>query len=226
MVSQTEIKPQIRRSMRGSAVTQQQQVENVKKDKIIEIIKEVPKPYYTYVDVPVDVYVDVPIERVYEREKIVETVIERPVEKVVEIPVEQIIEIPVERIIEVPVERKIKRDKEVDVYVEKPYDVIKENLIVNEQTIDISESEIKNYPNARVLDTQVDYVHQDKIIEHIVYIDRIVEKPIRIERQKIIELPKEKIITKSVARNVERIVNVDKIIEKEIEIPIEVPVYK
>ncbi len=78
----------MRKSIRGQAVTTQQIVENVKKDKIIEIIKEVPKPYYTYIDVPVDVHVDVPIERVIEKEKIVEHIIERPVEKIVEIPIE------------------------------------------------------------------------------------------------------------------------------------------
>lgn len=157
MVSQVEVKPQIRRSLRGSTIAGQQEVEHIKSQKIIEIVKEVPKPYYTYVDVPVDVYVDVPIERVFEKEKIVETVIERPVEKVVEIPFEQIIEIPVERIIEVPIERKNRREKNVDVFVEKTYDVYKENVIFQDKVIDIKESEIKNYPNAKVLETQVDY---------------------------------------------------------------------
>ena len=39
-------------------------------------------------DVKYDVVVDVPIERLIEKEKIIEVVVERPIEKIMEIPVE------------------------------------------------------------------------------------------------------------------------------------------
>ena len=65
-----------------------QEVEIVKKEKIIEIVKEVPVPVEKVVDVYYDVIVDVPIERTIEKERIVEVEIEKPVEKIVEIPIE------------------------------------------------------------------------------------------------------------------------------------------
>jgi hypothetical protein len=38
--------------------------------------------------VPYDVVVDIPIERIIEKEKITEVLIEKPIEKLVEIPIE------------------------------------------------------------------------------------------------------------------------------------------
>ncbi len=46
------------------------EIEIIKREKVIEIIKEVPVPIKKYVDVHYDVIVDVPIERTIEREKI------------------------------------------------------------------------------------------------------------------------------------------------------------
>ncbi len=80
-------------SVRRSQVTRQasttrQEVEIIKREKIIEIIKEVPVPVEREVEVIYDVIVDVPIERTIEREKIIEVVIEKPIEKILEIPIE------------------------------------------------------------------------------------------------------------------------------------------
>ncbi len=47
------------------------------------------------------------------------------------------------------------------------------------------------YPNAKILDTEVEYVHEDKIVEEPIYIDNIIEKEVRVPVEKIIEVPKE-----------------------------------
>jgi hypothetical protein len=156
---------------------------------VIEVIKEVPVPVKKYVDVIYDVEVEVPIQRTFERERIVEVVIERPIEKIIEIPVEQIVEIPVEKIIEVPVENKIYVDKEYERIVEKPYDVVRENVIFSENVISIDERDLAKYPNAKVLPTDIEYVHRDQIVEKPVYVDRIVEKEVRVPFERIIEVP-------------------------------------
>lgn len=105
--------------------------------------------------------VDVPIERTIEKEKVIETIIEKPIEKIIEIPIEQVIEVPVEKIIEVPVENKIYVDKEYEKIVEVPYDVVRENIIFQENIIDIDERDLARYKDAKVLDTEVEYVHRD-----------------------------------------------------------------
>lgn len=105
------------------------------------------------VNVEYEVIVDVPIERTFEREKIIEVIVERPIEKILEIPVEEVIEIPVEKIIEVPVENKVYVEKQYDRIVEVPYDVVRENVIFDEKVLEIDEREISKYPNAKVLTT-------------------------------------------------------------------------
>ena len=142
------------------------------------MIKEIPVPVERRVDVVYDVVVDVPIERTIEREKIIEVFIEKPVEKILEIPVEQVIEIPVEKIIEVPVENKIYVDKEYERIVEVPYEVVRENVIFQENIIDIDERDLRNYRDAKVLETEVEYIHRDQIVEKPVYVDRIVEEEV------------------------------------------------
>ena len=66
---------------------------------------------------------------------------------------------PYEKIIEVPVENKVYVDKPYEKIVEVPYDVVRENLIYRENYRDIDERDVGNYPNARILDTEVEYVH-------------------------------------------------------------------
>ena len=75
------------------------------------------------------------------------------------------IEIQVEKIIEVLVENKIYVDKEYERIVEKPFDVVRENIIFNEKMIEIDESDIKKYKDAKVLETIVDYVYRDRVTE-------------------------------------------------------------
>lgn len=144
-------------------------------------------------DVAYDVVVDVPIERIIEREKIIETLIEKPIEKVVEIPIEQIIEIPVEKILEVPVENTVYREVFVEKLIEKPYDVIRENFIVKERVIDIEEEALSkiNLNEVEVLPTVLDYEYRERIVERNLPYENIIENEIRIPKEKIIEIPRE-----------------------------------
>ena len=68
-------------------------------------------------------------------------------------------EVPVEKIIEVPVENKVYVDKPYEKIVEVPYEVTRENVIFQEKVIDVDESQVGRYQNAKVLETKVDYVH-------------------------------------------------------------------
>ena len=77
-----------RESVMRKSSTTRQQVEVIKREKIIEVIKEVPVPVEREVEVKYDVIVDVPIERTIEHEKIIEVHIEKPIEKVLEVIVE------------------------------------------------------------------------------------------------------------------------------------------
>ena len=167
VVKEQELERKERRSERRSMNAKTQEVQTIKKEKIIEIIKEIPVPREKYVDVIVDVEIDILIERIIEKEKIVEKIVEVPTEKVIEIPVEEIIEIPVEKVIEVPVEIEKIVEVPYETIVEKPYDVEKENIIWNEKRIEINENEISNYPGAEVLPTRVEHRAVDLSLIHI-----------------------------------------------------------
>ncbi len=60
---------------------------------------------------------------------------------------------PVEKIVEVPVENKVFVEKPYEKIVERPYEVVRENVVWNERVVDVDERELKNYPNAEVLET-------------------------------------------------------------------------
>ena len=201
-------------------------VESKKKEKYIEYIKEIPVPVNKYVDVKYDVVVDVPIERVFEKEKITEVMVERPVEKIVEVPVQQIVEIPVEKIIERPVEQTRYVEKPYERVVERPYEVVKENLIYRDKIIDIDERDLHRYPSAERLQTKVNYQRTQNFVEKPVYIDNVIERERLIPREKIIDLPREKIVERRIPVTIDRPVPVETTITKEIEVPVEVPVYK
>ena len=215
-----------RRSEMRTFSNKKQEVEKIQKEKIVEIIKEIPVPREKYVDVQVDVIVDVPVERLIEKEKIIEKRVEVPVEKVVERHIEEIVEIPVEKIIEVPVEVekivKVPRER----IVQKPYDVVKENIIWSENKIEVDERNLHQYPHAQVLPTKVHRKTVDRYVDRPIYHENIVHKKVPIEKKKIIEVPKQKVIKKTVEHVVERPVYVDKIINKEVQYHVEVPVYK
>lgn len=114
----------------------------------------------------------------------------------------------------------------VERIVEKPYDVIKENVIWTDRVIDIEEKDISKYPGANVLQTQVDRLEKERIVERPVYIDNVIEKEVRVPVERLIEVPKEKIVEKVVRQIVDRPVPVEKIVEKVIEEPIDNIIYR
>ena len=203
-----------------------QEVEIVKRDKIIEVIKEIPVKVERYIDRIVDVYVDVPIERTIERERITEVVVEKPIEKIVEIRIEQIIEIPVEKIIEKPVEIQKFVEVPVERIINRPYDVFRENIIWTDRIVDCDEREIKNYKNAQVLDLVVDYQEKQKFIDRPIYVDNIISKEVRVPREVYIEVPKEKIVENKVRQVIDKPVPREQIITRIIEVPRENVIYK
>ena len=56
-----------------------------------------------------------------------------------------------------------------------PYDVERENIIFTEKVIDVQEGDLSRYDGAKVLETQIEYQHVDKIIDKPVYVDNIIE---------------------------------------------------
>lgn len=73
MVSEVEGEHKFVSQIRKSGIQMNQtQIEQVIKEKKIEILKEIPVPVERRIDVVYDVVVDVPIERIIEREKITE----------------------------------------------------------------------------------------------------------------------------------------------------------
>jgi hypothetical protein len=195
-------------------------IETIRKEKYIEVIKEKPVAVEKYVDVQYDVIVDVPIERTIEREKYTDILVEKPIEKIVEVPYEQIIEIPVERVIEVPVEYKRHVEVPFEKVVERPYDVVKENVIWNDRIVDIDEADAYKYPTLEKLRTQVHYQTQNKYIENPVYVENLVEREILHPVQKLIEVPKARVVEQRVPVYIDRPVPVERVIKKEVEVPV------
>lgn len=64
--------------------------------------------------------------------------------------------------------------------------------------IDIDERQISQYRNAKVLPTEVEYVHRDQVIEEPVYVDNIIEREVYIPIDKIVEVPVERIVERQV----------------------------
>ena len=224
VVSEVEM-PRIRTSEKHQVQVHNVEVEIVKRDKIIEIIKEKPVKVERTVDVHYDVYIDVPIERTIEREKITNIVREIPIEKIVEVPINQIIETPFERIIERAVEVQKFVEVPYDRVINKPYDVIKENITFNDRYVDIDENDLGKYPKFQRVETQVDYQQVDKVIQKPRFVDNIIEQVRSIEHPRIIEVPREKLVERRQQVIIDRNIPVEKIIRREIEVPREREVY-
>lgn len=194
--------------------------EKVKKEKVIELIKEKPVPVEVYVDTVYDVVIDVPVERTIEKEVIHEVTVEKKIEKVIEIPVEQIVEIPVETVIERPVEQKVFVEVPHETVKKVPFDVFRENVIYRENYIDVDESEVNRYPGATVLSTAVDYQFKTKKVEKPVYVDNVIHRDVNVPKQKVIEVPRERVIEKKFPVYHDNPVPVEKIIYQEVEVPV------
>ena len=201
-------------------------VERIQRNKIVEVIKEKPVPYDVYQDVVYDVHVDVPIQRTIEREVVTETVIERPVEKIMQTDVEQIIEGPVERIVERPVEIRRTVERPYERIVQCPYDVVRENVTYTENVVDVDERDIGRYPGAEVLPTQVNYEQRQRVVDRPVYVDNIIDVVREVRREKIIEVPTERVVERRVTLQIDRPVPVEREVVHEVEVPVENIIYQ
>ena len=219
IVGERELKRE-RKSETRQCSRREIEVDLVRREKVVEIIKENAVPYEEYVDVAYDVVVDVPIQRTIEREVITETLVEIPIEKVVEVPVEQLIEVPLERVVEVPVEVKRFVEVPVERLVPRPFDSIRENVVYTERIIDVDERDVGDYPDAEVLPTTVCYEHVSSVRENPVYVERVVEVPVEVPCPRVVEIPVERVVERRVPVVVERPVPVDREIVHTVDVPV------
>lgn len=226
VVGETELEKKRVSKATPSGSRHDQQVERIKREKIVEIRREKPVPVENIVDVEYEVILDIPIERTIEKEKIIEVKIEKEIEKIVEIPVEQVVEIEVEKIIEVPVEVVREVDAPYETIVEKPFEVIKENIKYKPKYVDVDEKDLGLYPELEKSQTVVDYRNEQVIVEKPKYIENLIETVVHVPKEKICEVSTEKIVPVKKVFTVDRMVPVEKVIEKIVEVPTEVPVYK
>lgn len=208
VVKERELERSVRRSVaHKSNMNKEQEVVVEKREKIIEIVKHVPKAVDKYVDVEIEVIVDIPIERVIEKEKIVEKIVEVPTEKIIEIPIEKIIEKPRKKIFEVdvhnPVQVEVIQEKKVKQVVMNPV----EKINYSYRHIDVDERDLARYrgqQNVEILQTNVD----------IEVVDRVVEVP----RDEI------KIIEQEVPRYVDNVVQVETFRKSKRTVPVPITV--
>jgi hypothetical protein len=232
VVKERELERSVRRSVaHKTTMNKEQEVIVEKKEKIIEIIKHVPKAVDKYVDVEIEVIVDIPIERIIEKEKIVEKIVEVPTEKIIEIPIEKVIEKPRKKVFEVdvhnPVQVEVIQEKIVKQVVTNPV----EKINYSYRQIDVDERDLSRYnhmDNVEILRTNVDVEVVDKVVEvprdeiKIIekevprYVDNVVTVEtfrkskrrvpvpitVEVEKEKIVEVPVPVEVIKTVDRHV------------------------
>merc|ERR1711935_378039 len=167
---------------------EQAHVNEIIKEKFIDIIVEKPVPRERYVDVPYDVYIERPVEKIIEKEVIVEKIVERHYDKIIEYPIEKIIEKPVyiEEIFEVPVE----------VIIEDEVIYESENIIYGDVVQEIDERDCEHYHGSHFLPTIVNQTFEEVIVEVPRYVDNVIEKTVESVYDNVIE--KEVIIDQEV----------------------------
>jgi len=176
----------------------------IKKPKIVEIEKEVPKIIKKVIDVPEEVIVEKPVERIHETEVYYDRIVEVPREviipvdkeiireerkevvKHVEVPVIREIEVPVEKIRHVPKEILIEKEVKVPKYVDRVEDRVvikpfKTNVVYNDiyQDIPVYRDVVREMPVYQEIPVYVDK-YQDKKVEVPYY--KEVEVPIYVDK--------------------------------------------
>jgi len=222
-VIQPQFIPQGRTYRTSHVVEEEEEPVFVEKivEKPVEIIVEKRVPKERYVDVPYDVIVEKPIERIIEKEIEIEKLVHREIEKTVEVPVERIVEVPYEEVIE--------KSVEVKKYVHVPYETIREhrieevheNLIYHDQVKEVDSNNLHQYKDFKKLPAEVRYQERRVEKDVPVYKDNFITKFVDKPYDKIIEVPKERIVHKEVENKIEVPVYIDNIIEKEVKVPVE-----
>jgi hypothetical protein len=217
--------------------------------------KQVEIPVHKTVEVHVEKVVEVPvhvdniIERPVPIERIVERKIEIPVERIIDVPiyVDNIIhkQIDIVKEVEIPIqeERNVeniveRRDEAIAIneYLERPYERVYERPVKvgGSQTVSVDFIIEKNIfvPRENVFEIAVPQINARQVDREIVKhvnIERIVERPVAVERpvevllRRYIEMPKftENVVEKEVPieATIERII--ERLIEKKVEVPVE-----
>ncbi len=207
-------------------------------DKPVEVIVERKVPREVIVEVPYDIIVEKPVEKIIEKEIEIEKLIEKEVEKTVHVPIEKIVQIPIEQIEErhVPFTR----------YVDVPYERIQrrevqeqhENIVYDDKLITCDINEVRNYPNAIVLDKEIKTETINRYVPAPTFSRKVMDNVIENIVEKHIPVPKEIIQHREVEQRVNVPVYSRNIHENEIRIPqinrierpvehiVEVPIYK
>lgn len=201
-------------------------IEKRQQSKVIEVLKQKPVPVSRIVNVPTNKIVDVPIERLIEKEMITEVVLDKPYETVIQTEVPQIYDVFTEKLVKVPVEKITYVDKPFETVVQKPYEVIKERVSVRNKYVDVEEKDVGLFPNAEVLPTKVTVLEENHFKEKPVFIPNNIEREVRVEKQKLIEIPVEHIKERRVQNIIPMPRPVEKLVETRVDVPVEKPVYR
>ena len=219
------------------------------------IHKQIDVPRENIIDRPVEqiievpVYVDNVIERPVPIERIVERKIDIPVERIVDVPVyvDNIIHKQVEivREVEKPYTETVERDVEegrastvqINEYSERPYERVYERPVKvgGSQTVPIDYIIEKSVfvPRENVFEINVPQINArrvDRDIVKLVNIERVVERPVAVERpvevvlKRYIEVPR--FVEQVEEREVPIEAKIERVIERLVERKIEVPVEK
>jgi len=166
---------------------EQVHVNQIIKEKFIDVIVEKPVPVERFVDVPYDVYVERPVEKIIEKEVVTEKIIEIITDVIIEIPIEKIVEYPIEKIIEKPIYIEEIFEIPVEVIIEDEVIYETENIIYVDSVVECEEHDVHMHHGHTILPTIVNQIHEEHVIEVPRYVDNIVEKIVHQEYENIIE---------------------------------------
>ena len=183
-------------------------INEIIKEKFIDIIVEKPVPRERIVEVVYDVYIEKPVEKIIEKEVIVEKVVEVRYDKIIEVPIEKIVEVPIEKIIEKPVYIEEIFEIPVEVIIEDEVEYITENIVYDDKIVEIDQRDIHNYRGEHILQTIMNQEHVDNVYEVPRYVDNIIHQEVQRPYDNIIEV--DKVIEQKIEREYTVDVHVDK----------------
>jgi len=198
-------------------------VNEIIKEKFIDVVVEKPVPVERIVEVPYDVYVERPVERVIEKEVVTEKVIEIVTDKIIEIPVEKVVEYPIEKIIEKPIYIEEIFEIPVEIIIEDEVIYETENIIYEDSVVQCDANDVHMYHGHTILPTIVNQVHEEIIVEKPVYVDNIVECVVHQEYENIIEQEVVYECHVDAPYTVEKVIMQDRVnvVEKHVDVPYE-----
>eukprot|EP01017_Pseudomicrothorax_dubius_P049777 TRINITY_DN930_c0_g1_i2.p1 TRINITY_DN930_c0_g1~~TRINITY_DN930_c0_g1_i2.p1 ORF type:complete len:540 (-),score=152.25 TRINITY_DN930_c0_g1_i2:189-1748(-) len=198
-------------------------------EQVREEIVERPRVIERQVEVPVEREVVIQRERLVEREVPIEQIVHRDV--VVERPVivEQVVERPYEvpRVVERLVERSVVIERPVEREVHVPVDVPRFVEVTREVEVPRLVESVVHVPVTRDVVTEREVVvHVDRPVEVPRLVESIVERPVIVERPRVVEQVVERVVEvprpveQVVQRPVEREVMVESVVQRFVDRPV------